>query len=828
MITWRSLLKPWAILAAAIGLALLALAACPGLAGADGIVIVDPPPDRPNLTWRDVPLSIKYHQVDVTIKDQVATTRVDQVFVNDAPFQVEGTYIFPLPEDAAISSFDMTVDGVKYEGQLLGREQAREIYEGIVRKQRDPALLEYVGRGAFQARIFPIPPGAERRIELSYSQVLKLDQGLVHYRYPLNTEKYSAKPIGLVAVTVEIEDQSPIRTVYSPSHPVEVQHETERRATASYEEKDVRPDRDFDLYYSLSTDAISVNLLSYKQASEDGYFLLLVTPPMEAPAEAVAKDVVLVLDTSGSMDGDKIEQAQAAASFVLDNLGPQDRFNIINFGTFTHAFADAPQPLERREEGKAFVRDLLPEGSTNINGALLEALAGADPERPTILIFLTDGKPTANETDPERIVANVSGKAPKSVRLFAFGVGFDVDTLLLDELSSRTRGVSAYVHPHEAIDRAMADFYARVSAPVLVDVTMTTEGATLSDLYPHPLPDLFAGTQLMIAGRYRDGPDVRLVIAGNVNGQERRYTYSGLSLASRGGNENIARVWAQRKVGHLLSLIRLEGANPESVQQVVDLSTRFGIMTPYTSFLVQEPPAAQAAQPQVVRPAAEPTMAPEAFAAPAAAPTSAPAATAAPAAAPERVVTQVVEKSVEKIVVVQTQVVEKAVQQWSAPEREGEAAVARVEAEQDLAQKAYAAGSSAEGEVRQVGSKAFVQRGGAWVDTTYDAAKMSIERIPFGEGRYFKLIDERPDIGPYLALGQRVVVVLEGKAYAIGFGESESAPQPAAQTTPAVQATPTPGGAKGGGSPVCPGAAGAAMLVLLQVALPVARRVRGK
>ena len=203
--------RPGAIVAVvwATLLALAALLAVAAPSQADGFIVVDPPRDRPTLTWRDVPMTVKYHRVEVTIKDQVATTHVDQVFVNQASFTVEGTYIFPLPEDAAISSFDMTVDGNKYEGKILDRDEARSIYEGIVRQQRDPALLEYVGRGIFQAGVFSIPAGAERRIELTYVQVLQKDAGLVHYRYPLDIEKYSAQPIGEVQVKVRVENKSP-------------------------------------------------------------------------------------------------------------------------------------------------------------------------------------------------------------------------------------------------------------------------------------------------------------------------------------------------------------------------------------------------------------------------------------------------------------------------------------------------------------------------------------------------------------------------------------------------------------------------------------------
>jgi Ca-activated chloride channel family protein len=780
-------------------------------ASADGVIIPEPPPGRP-IPWREIPLTIKYHRVDVTIADQVATTHVDQVFVNDAGFPVEGTYIFPLPEDAAISSFDMWVDGQKLEGKLLGREEARAIYEDIVRRQRDPALLEYVGRGAFQARIFPIPPGGERRIELTYSQALVQDNGLVHYRYPLNTEKFSARPIANVSVTVHLADKSPLRAIYSPSHPVDVVREGDRRATISFEAKDVRPDRDFDLYYSLSygrsptEPSIALNLLSYKPPittggkpfDEDGFFLLLVTPPVEVPGAAVvAKDVVLVLDTSGSMAGEKLQQAQAAATYVLDHLGAEDRFNIVSFSTVPRLFADAPVSADRVADGRAFIQKLTAQGSTDINRALLEALAGADPARPTVLIFLTDGLPTAGEVDPDHIIANVGANAPKSVRLFAFGVGYDVDTMLLDQLSSGQRGTSAYVRPGEKIDEAVSGFYAKVSTPVLVDVSLDFAGVKVEDLYPYPLPDLFAGSQLVVAGRYRAGGTATLTLRGEVNpqgasgsGQPQTQTYPDLTFVNRGGNEFIPQLWAQRKIGYLLTQIRLHGAKDELVKEVVALSTRFGIVTPYTSFLVQEPRMAltQGGRDQLSRDLQQaPT--------PAAAPGmggAAPAAPAAPALAPS--------------------------------ERSGEQAVERALEEHKLSGQDYAAGPAVE-QVKQVGDKAFVLHEGVWLDTGFDTSKMRAEAVAFGSDRYFQLLTQYPEIGRYLALGDRVTVVLAGKAYAIGpEGGAAAAPAAPATPAPAAPATPAPAAQPAPAAPsVC---AGAAALGAIGAAAPVWLRGR--
>ncbi len=690
---------------------------------ADGFIIPQPPVDRP-IPWRDIPLTVKHHRVTVTIDNQLATTKVDQVFVNEADFAVEGTYLFPLPEDAAISSFDMWVDGKKLEGKLLGRDEARRIYEDIVRREKDPALLEYVGRGAFQARIFPIPPRGERRIELTYSQVLRAESGLVHYRYPLNTEKFSARPLDEVAISVDISDKTPLRAIYSPSHPVSVTRDSERRATVGYEARDVKPDRDFDLYYGLSADAIAVNLLSYKPFDEDGYFLLLVTPPVEPEGAPVAKDVILVMDTSGSMDGEKMEQARGAAQYVLDHLAPADRFNIVAFSTATRLFADRPVPASEAAAGKAFVEKLTAAGSTDINRALLEALAGADPQRPTVLLFMTDGLPTAGEIDPDRIVANVSGNAPKSVRLFSFGVGYDVDTLLLDELSAKHRGTTAYVRPEQDIEEEVSGFYAKVSAPVLVDVEATFAGITVEDMYPYPLPDLFAGSQLIVAGRYRGSGEADLRLTGQVNGQPRVSRYTGLRFVERGGSEFVARLWAQRKIGYLLTEIRLRGEKPELVQEVIDLSTKFGIATPYTSFLVEEP-GLEFAQPLPPMGGFGRGGGGSAGAAP----------TAAPAAQDAG--------------------------------RSGPAAVQKAQNEAALQQAETVTESAAGETIKQIGGKTFYLEGGAWVDTAFDAKKMKAEAVKFGSERYFRLLTEHPEIGPYLALGDRVTVVAQGRAYAI-------------------------------------------------------------
>ncbi|MGQ9586576.1 MAG: VIT domain-containing protein [Anaerolineae bacterium] len=720
-------------LVAALALAVW-LAATPALA--DGIIIPHPPPHIPHVEN----LVIKYHRVQVTIQDQVATTHVDQVFLNQNPFEVEGTYIFPLPEDAAISRFTMWVDGQQIEGQLLPRDKARHIYEEIVRRQRDPALLEYVGRDAFQASIFPIPPGGERRVEIEYTEVLGLEAGLVRYVYPLNTERFSARPIEEVAVQVDVRSsRDPIKAVYSGSHDVAVARESDYHVRVGYEDGNVLPDKDFHLYYGLSGEDFGLNLLSYREPGEDGFFLLLVAPDVQAEAgPRVAKDVLCVLDVSGSMRGEKLAQAKEALRFVLSNLYDEDRFNVIAFSTGAQGFARSLQPASARDDARRWVDELHAAGGTNIHRALLEAMAQADPERPTILIFLTDGLATEGVTDTQRIIQEVARQAPESVRLFGFGVGYDVNTVLLDTLAQQHRGASAYVRPGQNIEEEVSAFYAKVSTPLLADLRLSFGDMQVEDTYPYPLPDLFAGTQLVVVGRYRQGGPVAVTLEGEINGEARRFVYEDLHLRQEGGEAFIPRLWATRKIGYLLAQIRLHGESRELVEEVVELSVRYGIITPYTSFLVEEPHLALGAGGRE----------------------------------------ELVQREMQSLAT-------------AAPQVSGEAAVAKSMAQDALRAAERAPEPAGVPEVRLVGDRTFVLREGVWVDTSFDQDTTKPTAVPFGSEAYFRLLTDAPELGRYLALGQQVIVVWKGRAYQVVAG-AEGTPAPLLRETPEAKATPTP------------------------------------
>ncbi len=584
-------------------------------ARADGIIIPDPirpcvpmPCPGPGPVMQH--LAIKYHHVTVDIVDQVAVTRVDQVFRNPNNWTVEGIYTFPIPAEAVVTNFKLWMDGKPVEGRVLDANAARSEYEEIVRSMRDPALLEYVGRGAVMARIFPIAPGEERRIELEYSQVLTADNGLIGYRYPLNTEKFSLQPLEDVSVTVNIRSTDPILSVYSPSHNTSVTRKSDLEWVAGYEDANVTPDQDYLLYYTVGLEE-GIHLLTYRDptdsADPDGFFLMLINPPLARTEEIIAKNLILVLDHSGSMEGEKFRQAQAAAHFILRRLNPGDYFNLVSFSSGVEKFASTLKSQEDARMGDAWIDQISPGGSTNIQDALLTALKMNDGERPTYVIFLTDGLPTSGETDFNRILETVKESARSGMKLFTFGVGYDVDTVLLDQLAQDQHGSSTYVQPGEDAETAISSFYQKISAPSLTDLAIRVDGISAYDLHPNPLPDLFFGSQIIVTGRYRDSGTADITLTGRNGIAAYSKTFTGLEFSSGedrspGNNSYIARLWANRKIGALLNQARLTGADQETIQQIVALSIRFGIVTPYTSYLVTETDAlGAAAQDRIAR-----------------------------------------------------------------------------------------------------------------------------------------------------------------------------------------------------------------------------------
>ena len=592
---------------------LLTILSVAGAARADGLIIVeDPnllpgPVPRPHLPplppWHRphpfAPLEITYHQVKVQIHDQVATTTVNQEFYNPNDRLLEGVYLFPLPAGAQIDKFTMQIGGKTVAAELLSADKARQIYEDIVRKMKDPALLEYAGRDVFKVRVFPIEPRASKHITLSYSQILRADAGLIQYTYPLNTEKFSAQPIKTVSLSIDITTSRSLQSIYSPTHSVEIRRHGNSQADVGFQARNTLPETDFQLFYSLEKDRIGLNVLPYRTRGDDGFFLLLATPRFTATANEIAhKDVVFVLDTSGSMAGKKLDQAKKALLFCVENLRADDRFDLVRFSTETEPLFGrfvAATP-EHRDRAAEFIKNLKPIGGTAIDDVLTRTLAlrSAADERPLTIIFLTDGRPTVGITDENQIVAHVADRAavagqPGNARIFCFGIGTDVNTHLLDKIAEATKAFSQYVLPEEDLELKISSFFSKISEPVLTDIKLVfPESAHARMLYPATLPDLYRGEQLIVMGRYATKTKGDLILEGKVNGEVQRFVYSVQLPEAAEEHDFIPRLWATRRIGYLLEEIRLHGENSELKDEITDLARQYGVVTPYTAYLIME------------------------------------------------------------------------------------------------------------------------------------------------------------------------------------------------------------------------------------------------
>lgn len=560
-----------------------------------------PRPPRPPRPYVFAPLEVVFHKVDVSIDGQKATTRVEQEFFNPNDAILEGEYLFPIPKGAHIDKFTMRIGDRDVEAELLDANKARAIYEDIVRKQRDPALLEYTGRNAFRVRIFPIEPRSRKKISLAYTELLKADAGLVSYLYPLNTEKFSAQPLKTVAIKVNLAQESPLKALYSPTHSVEIRRDGDRRGTASYEASNIRPDQDFKLLFSTAEAELGIHLLTHKTGADEGWFLLLASPGADVmkTRETNPKDVVFVLDTSGSMAGKKLEQAKKALSFCIENLNDNDRFEIVRFSTEAELLFDKLQDASRAQRDRAleFIKNLRPIGGTAIADALARAvkLRPAGGQRPFVVVFLTDGQPTVGETNEDKIAASVApparegetGGAP--TRIFCFGIGTDINTHLLDKVTERTGAASQYVLPEEDLELKVSSFFTKIKEPLLTNVKLKfPDSVRTSKLYPSPVPDLFRGDQLVLAGRFSGSGEGVLELEGLLNGEVKRVSQQVKFSESQWSHEFIPQLWAMRRVGWLLDEIRLRGESREVREEVVELARRYAIVTPYTSYLIVE------------------------------------------------------------------------------------------------------------------------------------------------------------------------------------------------------------------------------------------------
>ena len=524
--------------------------------------------------------------VQVNVTGRVARVTVEEWFRNTGALLNEADYLYPLPGEAVFSDFSLWQGDQELKGEPMDAAQARAIYEEIVRRKRDPALIELAGHGLLRARVFPIGPGETRKITLRYTQLLDRVGDAWRFRYTAAT---GAGAAASASFRMQVDSGPRFGDPYSPTHPLSTSR-SDNRIELTLAETSARGD--LELFLPLARSLVGMSLVTSQPIGEDGFFMLLLAPG-RSEIPSVRRDLVAVLDVSGSMSGDKLEQAKAALAQLLATLRAGDRFRIVTFGSSVRRYATGWTDVsgDNVRAAQEWVRRLETDGGTNIAGALGEAFAEPPAEgRLGVVVFLTDGMATVGETSPERIADQAErGRGP--FRVFAFGIGYDVNTYLLDRLTERARGVTEYIRPGGDIEQTVASLASKIASPVLTDLALRADGVELYDLQPRGLPDLFGGDELVVFGRYRaEGRGERSVtVIGRRGGREERFTTAARFAGEQAGADYVQQLWAARKAGALSSDIRLHGANPEIVNELKRLALRYGILTEYTSYLVQEP-----------------------------------------------------------------------------------------------------------------------------------------------------------------------------------------------------------------------------------------------
>lgn len=680
---------------------------------------------------RAIPLKINRHHIKISIKNQLTTTKVDQIFANPNDFEVNGMYILPVPDDAVVSNLSLSIDGELVNGKLISQKESHRIYRDSARYGGNRAILEHLGTRAFVVEVPQIPAYGERRIQFEYSQIISMDSDLAKYTYPLSLAKSASAPIGNLHIEMEIESDDALKTMYSPSHEVTINRKDNRHVRLSYEGTDVDPDDDFLCYYSVSDENFGITLLTHRaDEKEDGYFLLLVSPKYEVKqTEIVEKDFIFVLDHSGSMAGRKVAQAKEALRYCVQNLNDGDRFNLILFNEDITSLADRLNRGEEwfggerwpdstvlsdklidvkngREKAFAFIDGIDGRGMTNINDALRTALAEKpDPNRPRIIVFLTDGCPTVGVTNAAQILENVAKANKNQSRIFVFGVGYDVNDHLLDKMAADNGGTRNYVTPNEDIEDAVSSLFRKMNEPVLVDVGINFGQIITKELTPKNLPDLFREEQLTILGRYEGHGDTVLKLRGIIGSDGYELSKNVHFSELETDNDFLPHLWAEGRVTELVDEAALNGGNEELHKEIERLSKKYGIRTPYTSFI--------AADDGSLRMNYRSTLS---------------------------------DAYTEAIPIAE-----------------------RIMYNQELEEQKYARHKRQYDDMKRIGRKAFYRRGKIWIDTEYDG-QSARKKIEFGSEVYYELMNRLPELAKYSKLAKyalSMVICHEGVNYEI-------------------------------------------------------------
>jgi Ca-activated chloride channel family protein len=736
----------------------LAMVALCRTAGATGLLI---PEDR-----KLPPLAVQSHRVSARVEGNVATTHVTEVFLNSTNRRLEATFIFPVPREAALTDFAMFINGKRESGEVVEADKARQVYEDIVRRLRDPGLLEYLDSGLLRMRVFPIEPNSSVKLEVSYTHALPFESGVYEYTFPLKAGNKASKVLEDFTLSVDIASRQPIKSVYSPTHDVGITRKDDHHALVGFEQTGVMLDTDFTLFYTVSREDFGLNLLTHRLEGEDGYFAVMISPRVEMGEDKVmAKDVCFVIDTSGSMQQEnRIGAARDAVTFCLKALNPRDRFALVTFSTGVEVFGGGLTEAtpEAVPEAVAHVEKLEARGGTALYGATLEALGMAPEEgRPYLVVLATDGKPTvfpADMAEPEKFIAKMKDANRANARVFTFGIAESLDVPLLDKIAEATGGYGEYIAPGREIETKISAFFRKVSHPVLSGLKLGFGEVEVGDVYPQQIPDLFRGSQVIAFGRYSGDGEVAVALTGNVEGETKEFAYDATFPKVQAANDFLPQLWARRKIGYLLDQIRLHGKSDELVEEVVRLSKDYGIATPFTSYLVLENADAYR-QHGIIRDGSVRRL--QTVGVP----------MTAPSARPE----EARERAAADFLMQDREMLGEAGGRGSAAgpagARKAISLSTRLSGWKDSDALAPA-GESVEAKIQRVGARTFVLLGGTYIDTAFEE-DMEILKLKWGGDAYFNVLTAMPELKDCLVLGESVVIVIGKKALVIADEGSE-------------------------------------------------------
>lgn len=549
---------------------------------------------------RNEPLTVGYHKVSVEIRDQIARTTIEESFVNHTPSRLEGVFHFPLPQDASISGFGMWIGNDLVEADIVEKQRAREIYETILRERRDPGLLEWTAGNLFKARVFPIEAHSEKRVKIVYTQVLPLRANRYRYSYGLRSDLLRTKPLRELALTVTVNSALPLKGVSCPTHTVRSQ-QTAHSAQVEFSAQEYSPNRDFEVVCEIDAKQSDVVIIPHRRG-DDGYLLVQLTPPgpegnwqRELLPDGKPLNIVLLCDTSGSMDSEKRKQQAEFVATLLSSLGTDDRFLLgaIDVGT-SWAFPElSPPSAENIAAAKDFLDKRASLGWTNLDRGLTDVVKKSPADAQ--VVYIGDGIVSAGDTDPARFVKRLAtlvgqgGNSPKtSQRSFhAVSVGNISESTILKGIASVGGGSVRSVGGEQTAVVVAKELLNEIAQPGLRDINVEFRGLKVAAVYPERLPNVAAGTQQILVGRYLpEGKDQvgEIIVTGKRGAEAVRYAAKINFKEAEEGNSFIPRLWARGHLDHLLA----QGQAASVKDEIIGLSEQFHIITPFTSLLVLE------------------------------------------------------------------------------------------------------------------------------------------------------------------------------------------------------------------------------------------------